>query len=985
MAGSTDQLFSHTLLEITTAKLEQLAKKRDTFESRHADVVARVHKEPNDLEKIKILSNGLKHVFSVAIAEGEVIRGSTSNPRLEIDLKNFDYFLAQANYDPSISTQSVRQWQEALTRHLDVQSLKYLYADLYGRLTTEWLSSKQRVIPQASKEDMDTDDYEKISGPNRIESRLKWEQSVFEAADVSRESILAMLRGIFERPDDDSKKFAEALKELRNNVKDAERTLANPGNFSLSSLKWTINSLVSSDLLTEEKRTVLKGFLENSIILGEIADVLNMRMSALDEWSWGEVVHLEERRQLSGSFNIYMHEDILQAIFLQFIGIKWSVALKRAFTTFHVSSRVWKTAQESTLSPLDKKRRDFFLGPQLDRSSVSSRERWLYRKHFFVYQLYGHEQQSTVADQGDEEANFEDNHAQQVQQAQQMPQQQGMYHLSVQQPPRHRQVAARSQASHPGLQKKRRVSVQAAAAPAHSHEYEESDEDEDSGNDFKSPMKAKQTLLHLFATRTLLNTRLHGEQVCFRSQVESLFPSLPHCSILTVLEYFGVSEKWVSFFKRFLEAPLQFIDDRSSPPRKRMRGTPGSHVLSEVFGEAVLFCLDFRVNSVANGNLLWRMGDDFWFWSSDQGSCVTAWRTVDDFVKITGLSLNQNRSGSARMLRESSRPNHLVSTDVGPDLPRGQIRWGMLYLNPASGSFEIDQDMVDQHIDEMSRQLEGKKDSIFAWIQGWNSYASTFFNTNFGKPANCFGRQHVDRMLATHERIQRKIFASSADVPKALSRNGGGSVVEFLRQIMENRFGIKDVPDGYFFFPSEMGGLEIRSPFINLVQLREATEKQPSKLVGDFLDNERESYRMAKMRFESGETHQAHDDREDPNFEPHDANTFFSFEEFVKHREVSDPELRKLLKHLLAPPTEQTLDIDNHGVVINALNAISNQQNSRGPFGNWYSMDPYWKWVAQLHGPEMIQRFGGLRIVDSGLLPTGMVSLLRNARLDWQE
>jgi hypothetical protein len=40
--------------------------------------------------------------------------------------------------------------------------------------------------------------------------------------------------------------------------------------------------------------------------------------------------------------------------------------------------------------------------------------------------------------------------------------------------------------------------------------------------------------------------------------------------------------------------------------------------------------------------------------------------------------------------------------------------------------------------------------------------------------------------------------------------------------------------------------------------------------------------------------------------------------------------------------------------------------------------------VAALYGPEVMERFGGLIIVDPGLLPIGMVSLFRDKRVKWQ-
>ncbi len=36
------------------------------------------------------------------------------------------------------------------------------------------------------------------------------------------------------------------------------------------------------------------------------------------------------------------------------------------------------------------------------------------------------------------------------------------------------------------------------------------------------------------------------------------------------------------------------------------------------------------------------------------------------------------------------------------------------------------------------------------------------------------------------------------------------------------------------------------------------------------------------------------------------------------------------------------------------------------------------------YGPEIVGRFGGLRIVDAGLLPMGMVTLFREKRVKWQ-
>jgi hypothetical protein len=150
---------------------------------------------------------------------------------------------------------------------------------------------------------------------------------------------------------------------------------------------------------------------------------------------------------------------------------------------------------------------------------------------------------------------------------------------------------------------------------------------------------------------------------------------------------------------------------------------------------------------------------------------------------LTCLQLNDSKTGSVRIARHSE--TQLV---IDERLPKGEIRWGFLNLDSATGRFELDQRMIDAHIEELRRQLQGKSKSVIGWLQTWNSFAATFFSSNFGKAANCFGREHVDKMLATHRRIQETVF-------------DGGNVVQFLRKTIEERFGVKNIPDGFFFFP----------------------------------------------------------------------------------------------------------------------------------------------------------------------------------------
>lgn len=60
--------------------------------------------------------------------------------------------------------------------------------------------------------------------------------------------------------------------------------------------------------------------------------------------------------------------------------------------------------------------------------------------------------------------------------------------------------------------------------------------------------------------------------------------------------------------------------------------------------------------------------------------------------------------------------------EIDERLPQGDIRWGFLYLNPSDGRFDIDRKMVDSHVAELRKQLQGKSKSVIDWIQGMYNF-----------------------------------------------------------------------------------------------------------------------------------------------------------------------------------------------------------------------------------------------------------------------
>ncbi|KAI4641777.1 hypothetical protein J4E93_007875 [Alternaria ventricosa] len=938
MATSSGSVFGATLKTITTTKLEELAKQRAVFEEEYAALTTAAKAEADPLKRVCLLLDGSKTCLGFQTEQktkdgrvGRVISGTSRNLRLETDLKNLDRFVEQARFDPSVSNKVLSDWEKTLLRYLSVQSTKYQYADLYGKLVTEWLSSEKSATDDGDVE-MD-ESFEEVPGAKKLASRAAWEKDVFQAAEVDEQALRSYLDELFQANKKDS---SAAIRELRKTVENFEANLNYSTPFNPTSLHSTIEGLLNSDLLSNEKREALRDFLGNGK----------------------------------------------------------SVFFKSAFLAMH-KHQAWPR-NSTEVSKVDRSRRSYFLGDKGTdtKSSVEKKRMSTHHNRYFAHQLLDYDTQQIEAQDGEEEAEYGDYVAKKrkpnVQR--EMADNQMQYHFNTIQQPSGGSVSQLSQlASTQGgrtkqTARKATISSSARAAAPNQRcgaglfggnaqaEVDEDDRDRDAcdwedevhSRQSKKPMEAKQGLLHLLSTEIVLNTRLHGGLTCFSTTFDSWNSLLPHQTIYTVLDFLGVSDRWKKFFERYLQAPLKFNDDPSAEPRLRRRGMPGSHALSDTLGEAALFCLDYAANRAAGGPDLYRLGDNVWFWHRDYNTCAKAWASVVKFTEVTGTKLDHKKTGSVRISRDSD-------AEIDDQLPEGEIRWGFLQLDPKSGQFKIDQKMVDGHVEELRTQLQGKLKSIIDYIQVWNSYAATFFSSNFGTASNCFGREHVDMMLATHRHIQDSIFPD-------------GSIVQHLKTMIKERFSVADVPDGFLFFPVELGGLDLKSPFVEPLQIRDSVKENPYDLLDEYEEKLHDDYVTIKRAFDKGTRHNVRRSFQDANWQPEDPNTFLPFEEFTKYPEtfsaIGKANLTEIYKELLERPKEKP--IDDSEQVLQALEQLEGQSNLRGITADWYTMDAYWKWIAQMYGPDMIGKFGGLNVVDFGLLPIGMVSMFRQRRTKWQ-
>lgn len=736
-------------------------------------------------------------------------------------------------------------FEAQLRSKLDGQTRKLDLTALYSRLLTEWLdTTKSQEDSRFADDNISTDgSFEFVEKDRLKELTDKFEAVVFEPLETDGDEIASYLRGLFQ-----GNVRAKALDRLRSGMEGAGMLINRvKAPFTEETIQWCLKGLLAEDLLRDDKKAILQEFLQDIVARREICDVLNMKFVDLKSWEWDcdeRGLPVEPRPQLNGKYRIMMDEDILDAIFLHYIGTMWAVKMKNILRDTvrngEQIGEIWKT---NVLPSRLRDRRKYFLGEdriaQETSDNVEAARLDMYRQDFFMSQL---------------------------------------------------------------------PSAVTEGAGGYDDEEQGGDDDGDGWGTVtrveprKTPKEIKQQLLRLIATEVHLHRALYGKVAAIQSDFKWFGTTIPHSTIFAVLQFMGVSDDWVSFFKKFLEAPLDMRPSSgdTSSARIRKRGVPMAHALEKFFGEALLFFMDLAVNNESK-MLLYRFHDDTWLVGQPE-ACVTAWQAMERFSKIMGLEFNDSKTGSVLLTNEEFT---YEDSEVTARLPEGPVTISFLSLDPKSGDWLIDQKQVDAHVKQLSKQLANTT-SILSWVQTWNSCIGRFFSHTFGEPAICFGRKHVDAILNTHKRIQETLFP-------------GSNACKHLKGLIEERFGVKDIPDAFIFLPEALGGLGVRNPFIAPFLVRDnLSSKGPSVHLDAFFDEEKDAYEFAKGEFELMYFHaklrrlrliftDAYGEHCFSLENGGGMHVFMSRKEFAQYRESTSPALRRIYELLMDVPQQVSI------------------------------------------------------------------------------
>ena len=312
--------------------------------------------------------------------------------------------------------------------------------------------------------------------------------------------------------------------------------------------------------------------------------------------------------------------------------------------------------------------------------------------------------------------------------------------------------------------------------------------------------------------------------------------------------------------------------------------------------------------------------------------CAAAWAEMQKYASLVGFTFNMKKTGVV-----------CVGGQVDPGLPVGTsgCQWGFLKLDADQGRFVIDQASVDVHIAELRRQLAATK-SVFGFVNAYNKYLK-FFQRNFGDPAQCFGRTHADEVIGTYSRIQKELFPET-----------GGSVIQCIQQMIEQRFGVKDIPNGWFYFPISRGGLEVRNPIVDFLSVRNNLKVQPNPFFTLMEDDVKEHIRLfSAWRLGADSSNSS--------------TKFLPFSRYIEGRETRLRRWWVAYKELQDTPSASLVELSSR--------ITEDLEDSH--------LDNYQKWNAALYAEEIFRRFGTLTIVEPTLIPVGMVSVFKSSKIQW--
>jgi hypothetical protein len=287
----------------------------------------------------------------------------------------------------------------------------------------------------------------------------------------------------------------------------------------------------------------------------------------------------------------------------------------------------------------------------------------------------------------------------------------------------------------------------------------------------------------------LINAEIQLGQAAFpdrpiyvlKLDIKDFYASLQHNLILSLLARLGFAERELTFFRRYLAAPISVDGQRIVT----QVGAPVARRLSDLLGELMLLLLDRYVRQRSRVQIV-RIVDDICVIAAAPNEAVDAWNATRAFCDGFKLALNDEKCGAVS-----------IGATVPASLPSTLPRWQLLALDGA-GNWTVDEEAFQRFLTQTRQEWEAAS-SVIAKIDVYNA-GVRFLQRGLALRIS-LGTAHRKSVALAVRRFHYSLAASGMDI------------VQSIREAIRTRFmnnAQARLPEGWVYWPITAGGLGLR-------------------------------------------------------------------------------------------------------------------------------------------------------------------------------
>ncbi|KXS15622.1 hypothetical protein M427DRAFT_56692 [Gonapodya prolifera JEL478] len=320
-------VFLSQVVPAASVKLRELTRHRErigkTYET--VTVLRDAEQKTSRADQVQILYEGLKSL-------------RFSNSPAHPNIANLDNMLERLKCgDASVSQAVLDMWHAKLMDEIEKGRKRADYAWLFGRVLSQWLdeaSKSSDKIDLSGSDEGDAEVAELAADGGDLESFLG---SLKDLATPVPEGTfdISVVDEVFAGMGSELAKLKASISDFCK-PSDKPQPLTATFRVTPEELKSAATVLLRQCLLDHRETAFLRDILASEDLVKEYCGCATILVDGFDEWEWDAKSAKELRVETgkNGKTRAFVHVDVLNALVLQILGIRWSVHLNGALNTF---------------------------------------------------------------------------------------------------------------------------------------------------------------------------------------------------------------------------------------------------------------------------------------------------------------------------------------------------------------------------------------------------------------------------------------------------------------------------------------------------------------------------------------------------------------------------------------------------------------------------------------------------------------------------